>query len=373
MVDQDYYELLGVPRTADPAAIKSAYRRLAKEHHPDRHNGCTDQEAKFKALSEAYECLKDPQKRAAYDRFGKAAFQNGGGRDPFGGGGGFDGFSDIFSSIFGDFMDPRGARANAARGADLRYDLQLSLEQAFQGTEAQISIDAQSTCEACAGRGCTSSANCARACSTCGGVGRVRAQQGFFVVERGCPTCRGSGEVIADPCHACEGEGRALKRRKLSVKVPSGVDEGTRIRVTGEGEAGIRGAPSGDLYIFVHMKRHPVYAREGTTLIADCPVSFTTAALGGSISLPGLDGSEIQMKIPSGIQSGEQLRKRGAGMTVLNGRGRGDLVARILVETPTKMDSKQKKLLEEFRATETGDECPASRSFFTRIREMFDS
>jgi molecular chaperone DnaJ len=370
MAEQDYYELLGVPRNADPAAIKAAYRRLAKEHHPDRHNGCANQEARFKAINEAYDCLRDPQKRAAYDRFGKAAFQNGGGHDPFGGQG-FDGFSDIFSSIFGEFMDQqRGARANPARGADLRYDLELSLEEAFAGREATISVEALARCEKCGGRGCTDADRCARTCSTCGGAGRVRAQQGFFVVERGCPACRGSGEVIADPCHACGGEGRALKRRKLTVKVPAGVDEGTRIRVAGEGEAGVRNAHSGDLYIFVHMKRHPVYSRDGTTLVAECPVSFTTAALGGSISLPGLDGQPVEIRIPPGVQSGEQLRQRGAGMSVLNGRGRGDLVARILVETPTRMSKQQKKLLEEFRATETGDECPASKGFFTRIREM---
>ena len=368
MADQDYYELLGVPRGADDGAIKSAYRRLAKECHPDRHGGCRDQEARFKAISEAYDVLKDPQKRAAYDRFGKAAFQNGGGHDPFGQGG-FEGFSDIFSSIFGEFMDPRGQRQNAARGSDLRYDLELTLEQAFAGTEANITVEALGTCEHCHGRGCTRTDNCAQACGTCGGMGKVRAQQGFFVVERSCPGCRGSGEIIADPCAACQGEGRALKRRGLNVKIPAGVDEGTRIRVAGEGEAGVRGAASGDLYIFVHMKRHPLYAREGTTLIAECPVSFTCAALGGSITLPGLDGGKIDIKIPSGIQSGEQLRQRGAGMTVLNGRGRGDLVARILVETPTRLSSKQKKLLEEFRGTETGDECPASKGFFSRIRD----
>jgi len=202
-------------------------------------------------------------------------------------------------------------------------------------------------------------------------MGKVRAQQGFFVVERGCPTCRGAGEVISDPCLNCHGEGRALGQRKLSVKIPAGVDEGTRIRVAGEGEAGVRGAGSGDLYLFVHMKRHPIYAREGTILVADCPVSFTTAALGGVITLPGIDGHRVELKIPAGIQSGEQLRHRGAGMSVLNGRGRGDLVARILVETPTKMTGKQKKLLEEFRETETGEECPAAKSFFTRAREMF--
>ncbi len=372
MAEQDYYELLGVSRGADLQTIKAAYRNLAKEHHPDRHNGCSEKEAQFKAISEAYDCLRDPQKRAAYDRFGKAAFQNGGpgGGDPFGAAG-FEGFSDIFSSIFGDFMDRgAGARANPARGADLRYDLELSLEEAFAGKEATVTVDALSTCENCHGHGCTDSADCARTCSTCGGMGKVRAQQGFFVVERGCPTCRGSGEIVADPCRACEGEGRTLNKRKLTVKIPAGVDEGTRIRVAGEGEAGVRNGPPGDLYIFVHMKRHPVYAREGTTLVADCPVTFTTAALGGSITLPGLDGEKVEMKLPAGVQSGEQLRQRGAGMTVLNGRGRGDLVARILVETPTKLSKAQKKILEDFRKTETGDECPASKGFFGRVRDM---
>ncbi|HEX6219185.1 MAG TPA: molecular chaperone DnaJ [Sphingomicrobium sp.] len=366
MVEQDYYELLGVQRGADDAAIKAAYRKLAKEHHPDRHNGCGEQEARFKAINEAYDCLKDPQKRAAYDRFGKAAFQNGGG-DPFSQGG-FEGFSDIFSSIFGEFMDPRGQRQNAARGADLRYDLELTIEEAFAGKEATVTVEALATCETCHGRGCQNLSSCAQACSTCAGAGKVRAQQGFFVVERVCPTCRGAGEVVGDPCHVCVGEGRTVARRKLQVKIPAGVDEGTRIRVAGEGEAGIRGAASGDLYIFVHMKRHPLFHREGTTLIAECPVSFTTAALGGAITLPGVDGKPVEMRIPAGIQSGEQLRQRGAGMSVLNGHGRGDLVARVLVETPTKMSAKQKKLLEEFRETETGDECPAARGFFQRIK-----
>jgi molecular chaperone DnaJ len=369
MVDQDYYELLGIQRGADDAAIKAAYRRVAKECHPDRHNGCSEKEAHFKAINEAYDVLKDPQKRAAYDRFGKEAFRNGGGGDPFGQAG-FEGFSDIFSTIFGEFMDPRGGRQNAARGADLRYDLELSFEEAFTGVEKTITIQALAKCETCGGRGCTRSDHCTKTCQTCGGMGKVRAQQGFFVVERGCPTCRGSGEVISDPCAGCQGEGRALIQRKLSVKVPAGVDEGTRIRVAGEGEAGVRGAANGDLYLFVHMKRHSIFAREGTTLLAECPVSFTTAALGGTISLPGLDGQKVDIKIPPGIQSGEQLRHRGAGMSVLNGRGRGDLVARILVETPTRMSPKQKKLLEEFRETETGDECPATKGFFTRVRDF---
>jgi molecular chaperone DnaJ len=202
-------------------------------------------------------------------------------------------------------------------------------------------------------------------------MGKVRAQQGYLVVERGCPTCRGSGEVISDPCPDCDGEGRSVTQRKLAVQVPAGVDEGTRIRVSGEGEAGVRGASNGDLYLFVHMKRHPIFAREGTTLIAECPVSFTTAALGGSIELPGVDGQKIEIKIPAGVQSGEQLRHRGGGMSVLNGRGRGDLVARILVETPTRMTARQKELLQAFRETETGEECPAAKGFFTRVREMF--
>src|SRR4051812_49978076 len=245
MVEQDYYDLLGVGRGADDAAIKAAYRRLAKEHHPDRHNGCTDQEARFKAINEAYDVLKDPQKRAAYDRFGKAAFQNGGnGHDPFGEAG-FNGFSDIFSTIFGEFMDPR-AQQNAARGADLRYDLELSLEEAFTGIDKTITVQAMAKCETCGGRGCNSLDRCTSTCSTCGGMGKVRAQQGFFVVERGCPTCRGSGEGNTDPCPNCHGEGRALTQRKLSVKNPAGVDEGTPIRAAGEGEAGGPGAPAGD-------------------------------------------------------------------------------------------------------------------------------
>ncbi|MCL6740741.1 molecular chaperone DnaJ [Sphingomonas sp. RB56-2] len=366
----DYYELLGVPKGADDAAIKAAYRKLAKECHPDRHGGCTDKEAHFKSISEAYEVLKDPQKRAAYDRFGHAAFQNGmNGQGPFGGGagGGFEGFSDIFSSIFGEFMDPRAQRASAARGSDLRYDLELTFEEAFAGAEKTIAIQALSGCETCNASGSTGQA-AARACSSCGGAGKVRAQQGFFVVERTCPGCMGSGEMIADPCTACQGEGRALKSRKLNVNIPAGVDEGTRIRVAGEGEAGIRGSAAGDLYLFVHLKRHPIFERDGTTLIAEAPISFTAAALGGCITIPGIDGEKIELKIPPGIQSGETLRHRGGGMSVLNGRGRGDLVTRILVETPTKLSKDQRAILEQFRDTETGDECPASKGFFSRIK-----
>jgi molecular chaperone DnaJ len=366
----DYYELLGVPRGADDKTIKAAYRKLAMDCHPDRHGGCTDKEAHFKSISEAYDVLKDPQKRAAYDRFGHAAFQNGmNGQGPFGaaGGGGFEGFSDIFSSIFGEFMDPRAQRASAARGSDLRYDLELTLEEAFAGADKTIAIQALAGCEACQSSG-SKGQTAARACSSCGGAGKVRAQQGFFVVERTCPGCMGSGEMVADPCAACHGEGRALKSRRLNVNIPAGVDEGTRIRVASEGEAGVRGAAAGDLYLFVHLKRHAIFEREGTTLVAEAPISFTTAALGGCITMPGIDGEKIELKIPAGIQSGETLRHRGGGMSILNGRGRGDLVTRILVETPTKLSKGQRAILEQFRDTETGDECPASKGFFSRIK-----
>jgi molecular chaperone DnaJ len=264
-------------------------------------------------------------------------------------------------------MDPRAQQAAAARGSDLRYDLELTLEESFAGTDKTIAIQALAACETCDASGSKGHA-AARTCGTCGGAGKVRAQQGFFVVERTCPGSMGSGETIGDPCPTCHGEGRALKSRKLNVNIPAGVDEGTRIRVAGEGEAGVRGAAAGDLYLFVHMKRHSIFSREGTTLIAEAPVSFTVAALGGNIVIPGIDGEEIEIKIPAGIQSGETLRQRGSGMSVLNGRGRGDLMTRILVETPTKLSKEQKAILEQFRETETGDECPASRGFFQRIK-----
>jgi molecular chaperone DnaJ len=373
MADSEYYELLEIDRTADDKTIKSAYRRIAMQCHPDKNPGCKDSEAKFKAISEAYDCLKDPQKRAAYDRFGKAAFQNGG---PGGGRGGaqdFSGFSDIFENIFGEFMggNPRGGgRGGPARGADLRYDMEITLEEAFHGKPAEINVDVAALCELCHGSGAKAGTG-AKTCATCAGHGKVRAQQGFFVVERTCPTCHGAGQMISDPCPACRGEGRVDKAKTLSVNIPAGVDEGTRIRLTGEGEAGARGAPAGDLYIFIHVARHALFEREGTTLFARCPVSITTAALGGTIEVPGLDGQRHAIRIPAGIQTGKQLRQRGAGMPVLNGRGAGDMVVQIDVETPTKLSARQKELLEEFRATETGAESPQSDSFFSKIKGMF--
>ncbi len=368
MMSDDYYELLEIERTADDGTIKSSYRRLAMQFHPDKNPGCDKSEAKFKAISEAYDCLKDPQKRAAYDRFGKAAFQNGGG----GQGPGFEGFSDIFDNIFGEFMGGgRGRQRGPARGADLRYDLEITLEEAFHGKATTIDVEVSAMCEPCSGSGAKPGTS-AKACTTCNGHGKVRAQQGFFVVERACPSCHGAGKMIGDPCTSCRGEGRVDKAKTLSVNVPAGVDEGTRIRLTGEGEAGGRGAPSGDLYIFLHVTRHAIFEREGTTLFARAPISFTTAALGGTIEIPGLDGVRNDIRIPPGIQSGKQLRQRGAGMPVLNGRGTGDLVVQVEVETPTKLSARQKALLEEFRATETGAECPKSTGFFDKLRSVFD-
>lgn len=371
MLNTDFYDLLQVERGADERAIKSAYRKLAMECHPDRNPGCKQSEEKFKAISEAYECLKDPQKRAAYDRFGHAAFRNGG----FGGNGGaqdFGSFSDIFENIFGEFMNGQGdRRSNMLRGSDLRYDLEITLEDAYNGKEVELRIDTSVQCEPCQGSG-AKPGTAARTCPTCHGRGQVRASQGFFVVERTCPSCRGAGEVIADPCDKCRGEGRVETQKSLQVRIPAGVDEGTRIRLSGEGESGARGGPNGDLYIFIHLARHPVFERDGTTLFARCPVSFTTAALGGTIEVPGLDRKHHEIKIPAGIQSGKQLRVRGAGMTVLNGRGHGDMVIQVEVETPTKLSARQKELLEEFRKTETGDECPASQSFFSKLKGLWD-
>jgi len=376
VTDADYYQLLQVERGADEGTLKNAYRRLAKECHPDYNPGCKDSEARFKAISEAYDCLKDPQKRAAYDRFGHAAFRNGG-QGGFGGGAGaqdFGSFSDIFENIFGEFMNGQQSdrRSNALRGSDLRFDLEISLEDAFAGKQVELKIDTAAKCEPCGGMGAKPGTS-ARPCTMCHGRGQVRAQQGFFVVERTCPTCRGVGQVIADPCDKCRGEGRVERQRSLEVRIPAGVDEGTRIRLAGEGEAGVRGGPNGDLYIFIHLARHAFFQRQGTTLFVKCPVSITTAALGGCIEVPGLDRQKHSIQIPAGIQSGKQLRKRGAGMPVINGRGHGDMVVQVEVETPTSLTARQRELLEEFRGTETGEECPASRSFFGKLKGLFDA
>jgi len=371
-VEADYYSLLEIERTADDATIKSSYRKLAMRWHPDKNPGDADAEARFKAISEAYDCLKDPQKRAAYDRFGHEAFKQGmsGGGGPGGGGAGFSDIGDIFETIFGQAFGGGGGRQQARRGADLRYDLEINLEDAFHGKQAEIEIEVSTQCDPCAGSGAEPGTG-TRRCNLCGGHGKVRAQQGFFMVERACPTCHGRGEVIEKPCKSCRGEGRVDKPQTLEVNIPPGVDTGTRIRLAGKGEAGPFSAPAGDLYIFIHLKRHKVFEREGTDLITRVPITFTTAALGGSIEIPGLDDTRIAIDIPAGIQSGKQLRKRGVGMPVLQGRGRGDLVVEIMVETPTKLSARQKELLRELQETETGDETPQSKGFFDRIKEAF--
>jgi molecular chaperone DnaJ len=378
----DYYTMLEVSRDADGNTLKSAYRKLAMKFHPDRNPGDASAEARFKAISEAYDCLKDPQKRAAYDRYGHDAFtqgMNGGGGGPFGGGfgggrGDFADIGDIFETIFGSAFGGGGGaqRAQNRRGADLRYDMQVSLEEAFHGKSTEIEIEVSQSCDTCDGTGATPGTS-ERSCNLCGGMGSVRAKQGLFVVERPCPTCNGRGSIIENPCRPCRGEGRLDKAQTLKVDIPAGVDTGTRIRLSGKGEAGQRGAPAGDLYIFLHVARHAVFEREGTTLATRVPVSFTTAALGGCVEIPDLDGSTNRLEIPAGIQSGKQLRIRGAGMPVLQGRGRGDLVAEIVVETPTKLSRRQKELLEEFKATETGEECPESRGFFDKLKDVFGS
>ncbi len=364
--ETDFYELLEVERTADDKTIKSSYRRIAMQCHPDKNPGCKESEARFKAVSAAYSCLSDPQKRAAYDRFGHAAFENGA---PGGGGEGFSDLGDIFETIFGGAFGG-GRQQGARRGADLRFDLEISLEEAFHGKSTEIAIEVSQTCTPCHGSGAEPGTS-ARRCNLCAGRGKVRAQQGFFMVERACPTCHGRGEVIERPCTKCRGEGRVDAEQKLDVQIPAGVDNGTRIRLSGKGEAGPNGAPPGDLYIFLHVQRHRVFEREGTMLVTRAPITFTTAALGGQIEIPGLDGQRHAIDIPVGIQSGKQLRKRGAGMPVLQGRGHGDLVVEIQVETPTKLSAKQKELLRAFQDTETGDECPQSKGFFERIKEAW--
>jgi molecular chaperone DnaJ len=367
-METDFYQILGVERSADPNAIKAAYRKLAMQYHPDRNSGCKENEDKFKAVSAAYECLKDPQKRAAYDRYGHAAFQNGGmGGHP---GADFGDLGDIFETIFGSAFGGGGGRAQPRRGADLRYDMAVTLEEAFHGKSSEIKVEVSVTCEPCHGSGAAPGTS-KRRCELCAGRGKVRAQQGLFVIERACPSCHGHGEVIESPCRSCRGEGRVDQLQTLTVEVPPGVDNGTRIRLSGKGEAGPLGAPPGDLYIFIQVTPHPVFQREGTALFTRMPISFTTAALGGTIDIPGLDGEINTIDIPAGIQSARQLRKRGAGMPVLQGRGRGDLVVEVAVETPTKLSARQKEILREFQDTETGDECPESQGFFKKLKTAF--
>ncbi len=372
-VKRDYYEVLGVQKNADGSTIKSAYRKLAMEFHPDRNEGNKDAEHKFKEVGEAYEVLKDEQRRAAYDRYGHAAFENGG---RGGQRGGFDfssAFTDVFDDLFGEFMG-RGGRGpggqqRAARGQDLRYDLELTLEEAFSGKEATLDVPSAVTCETCEGSGAEAGAQPVT-CTTCSGHGKVRAAQGFFTIERVCPTCQGAGRIIKNPCKSCGGAGRVRKERKLQVRVPKGVEDGTRMRLAGEGEAGQRGGPNGDLYIFLSVAPHDIFKREGADLFCRVPVPFATAALGGAIDVPTLDGTMAEVKLPEGTQTGRQFRVRHKGMPGLRGDGQGDLYVEVAIETPVALTKKQKELLRQFDAAATEANQPETHGFFARVKEF---
>lgn len=385
MAQACYYEVLGVERSADAAAIKSAFRKRAMQYHPDRNKDDPSAEQKFKELGEAYEILSDDQKRAAYDRFGHAAFQNGGGngfaRGGMGGmGGGAAGFSDIFDEIFGEFMGGRGARRTGpGRGADLKYNLEISLEEAFRGKKTEINVPGSTPCETCEGSGAKPGSGPTQ-CGTCKGVGRVRVQQGFFTIERSCPHCNGEGRVIADPCTDCGGQGRVRRERTLSVDIPAGIQDGTRIRLSGEGEAGPRGGPEGDLYIFVHVSDNDLFERDGSDLFCVMPIPMTTAALGGEFETPTIDGGRVKISVPEGSQTGKRFRVRGKGMTQLDssGRGdvrrRGDLYVEIQVETPTSLNAEQKDLLRQFCEAGGGEaSCPQHKGFFERAKTFWEN
>ena len=382
MSKRDYYDVLGVSKGASADEIKKGYRKKAKELHPDRNADNPDAEAQFKEANEAYEVLKDPEKKAAYDRFGHAAFEGGmgGGGGPRPGGGGFHGqgdfasaFSDVFDDLFGDFMGGRqgGGRQRAARGADLRYNLRVTLEEAYSGLQKTINVPTSIACGECSGTGAEGGAE-PTTCPTCSGMGKVRAQQGFFTVERTCPTCSGLGQIIKNPCKVCHGQGRVERDRSLSVNIPAGVETGTRIRLAGEGEAGMRGGPSGDLYIFVEVRPHELFQREGNNLYCRVPVSMSTAALGGDIEVPTIDGGRSRVKIPEGSQSGRQMRLRGKGMPALRGPGHGDMFIELAVETPVNLTSRQKELLREFEEL-SEENNPESKSFFSSVKNFWDS
>lgn len=381
MAKRDFYEVLGVSRGASADELKKAYRKKAKELHPDRNSDNPDAESQFKEVNEAYDALKDPERKAAYDRFGHAAFEGGmggGGRRP-GGHPGHQGdfasaFTDVFDDLFGDFMGSRGGqgggRQRASRGADLRYNLRVSLEDSFNGLQKTISVPTSVACSACDGTGAESGAE-PQTCPTCSGMGKVRAQQGFFTVERTCPTCSGMGQIIKNPCTECGGAGRIEKDRSLSVNIPRGVETGTRIRLAGEGEAGLRGGPTGDLYIFIDVAEHPLFQRENENLFCHVPVSMVTAALGGDIEVPTIDGGRSRVKVPAGSQSGRQMRLRGKGMPALRGGGQGDMFIELAVETPVNLTSKQKELLAEFGKL-SKDNNPESHSFFSKVKSFWD-
>jgi len=374
---RDYYEILGVEKSADADGLKKAYRKLAMQYHPDKNPGDKAAEQKFKEISEAYEVLKDEQKRAAYDRFGHQAFEGGGGGRASQNAGGFDfgggGFADIFEDFFGGgFSSGRSgggsSQTAATRGSDLRYNMTISLEDAFAGKQDTISITTSASCDSCTGSGAEPGSKPVT-CTTCNGAGRVRASQGFFTIERGCSTCQGAGKIIKNPCKKCAGTGRIRKEKSLLVNIPAGVEEGSRIRLTGGGEAGFRGGEAGDLYIFIAIKPHQFFVRDGNNLLCHIPIPITTAALGGSIEAPTIDGHKVKVTIEEGTQSGHQLRLRGKGMSAMRG-SRGDMYIQIEVETPVNLNKKQKELLREFEKS-GGNTSPSSEGFFKKVKDFW--
>lgn len=379
MAKRDFYEVLGVAKGADDGALKSAYRKLAMQYHPDRNPDDADSEHKFKEVSEAYDTLKNPQKRAAYDRFGHAAFEGGG----MGGGQGGAGFgpdfsssmSDMFEDIFGDFMGGGGGRGrerpSRLRGSDLRYNLEIALEDAFSGHTVEVDVPTMVRCDTCDGGGAKPGTGMSR-CGTCQGHGKVRAAQGFFTIERTCPNCQGRGEIMDQPCTDCSGQGRKQESRTLSVDIPKGIEDGTRIRLADEGEAGLRGGPPGDLYIFVSVRPHGLFQRDGADLYARVPIAMTTAALGGEFEVPTLDGARARVKVPQGTQPGQRVRLKGKGMPVLRATQVGDLYVQMDIETPQNLNKRQRELLEEFQELSTKENNPTSEGFFAKLKGLFD-
>jgi molecular chaperone DnaJ len=371
MEKKDYYEVLGISKGANEADIKKAYRVKAKELHPDRNSGSQTAEEDFKTANEAYEVLKDPNKKAAYDQYGHAAFENGGGGGDFS-----SSFSDVFEDLFGDFMggsSRRGSQGSSKRGSDLRYNMSISLDEAYKGKSTNITVPSSARCEPCNGTGGKDGTKPA-SCPTCGGLGKVRAQQGFFTVERTCPTCTGRGQVNKNPCRFCSGSGITQKNKNLSVNIPPGVETGTRIRLSGEGEAGFQNGPAGDLYIFTEVLEHAIFQRESTNLFCQIPISIVTATLGGEIEAPTLDGGRTRVKIPSGVQNGKQLRLRGKGMPSVRGSSFGDLYIELVIETPVNLNSKQKEILRDFEKTlySEDNQNPAHDDFFSKVKRFWE-
>ena len=371
MSKRDYYDVLGVPKGSEADAIKKAYRTKAKELHPDRNSDNPNAESQFKEVNEAYEVLKDADKKAAYDRYGHAAFEGGGGQG-FGGGDFSSAFSDVFDDLFGDFMGGgRGGRKQQSRGSDLRYNLSISLEEAFAGLQKTINIPSAVTCGSCNGTGAAGGSS-PTTCPTCSGLGKVRATQGFFTVERSCPTCSGVGQIIKNPCSSCGGQGTQKKDKALSVNVPSGVETGTRIRLAGEGETAPRGGVSGDLYIFIEVSKHKIFERDGLNLFCRVPVSMAKASLGGEVEVPTIDGGRSRVRIPAGSQSGRQMRLKGKGMPAIKTTQKGDMFIEMAVETPVNLTAKQKELLQEFEEL-SEDNNPETNSFFSSVKTFWES